>query len=120
LIHIAGSVYLVASVKTVSSQGVTKITERMALAAQQTTGKDAPTKQGERIDLVDSTKLNQSARAEQNGVSRFTQKRLDRLARDFTALHEEVKAGHLSVHRASIQAGFIRLCSVTTKLGRGT
>jgi hypothetical protein len=37
-----------------------------------------------------------------------SQTKLDRLARDFPDLHEEVKADYLTVHRASIQAGFIR------------
>lgn len=36
---------------------------------------------------------------------KFTRK-LDRLARDFPDLHEAVKTGQLTVHGASIQAGF--------------
>jgi hypothetical protein len=50
----------------------------------------------------------QKDRAEQNGISRPTQRKLDRLARDHPDLHERVKAGELSAHRAAIEAGFIK------------
>jgi hypothetical protein len=62
--------------------------------------------------------LSQKERAREAGVSYQTQQRLDRLARDFPPLHEEVKAGKLSVHRASIQAGFIREASPLEVLKR--
>jgi hypothetical protein len=44
-------------------------------------------------------------RAQENGVSRQTQNRLDRLARDFPELHDRIKAGELSVNAAWIAAG---------------
>jgi hypothetical protein len=50
----------------------------------------------------------QTERAEQNGISRRTQIKLDRLARERPDLHERVKAGELSAHRAAIEAGFIK------------
>jgi hypothetical protein len=50
----------------------------------------------------------QKERAERNGVSRYTQIKLDRLARERPDLHERVKAGELSAHRAAIEAGFIK------------
>jgi hypothetical protein len=78
----------------------------------------APAKQGERTDLVESTKLSQTKRAEANGVSRFTQKRLDRLARDYPALHEQVKQGVLTLHRAGIQAGFVKELTALDALKR--
>jgi methylphosphotriester-DNA--protein-cysteine methyltransferase len=68
--------------------------------------------------LSNLDKLGQVERANKNGVSRQTQIKIDRLARDFHDLHEEVKAGKLSVHRASIQAGFVRERTVLDKLQR--
>jgi hypothetical protein len=44
-------------------------------------------------------------RARRNGVSRQTQQRLDRLARDFPELHADVAGGRLSVNAAWIKAG---------------
>jgi hypothetical protein len=48
----------------------------------------------------------QTTRAERNGISRKTQQKLDRLARDHPDLHEQVQEGELSVNRAAILAGF--------------
>jgi hypothetical protein len=50
----------------------------------------------------------QPVRASQNGVTNRTQRKLDRLARDFPSLHEEVKSGQSSVHGAYIQAGLAK------------
>jgi hypothetical protein len=51
--------------------------------------------------------LPQAVRAEQNGIGIVTQKKLDRLARDYPKLLERVRAGELSAHRAALEAGFI-------------
>ena len=50
----------------------------------------------------------QSTWAQELGISRYQQITLARLARDFPILHEGVKAGNLTVHRASINEGFVR------------
>lgn len=44
-------------------------------------------------------------RASSNNISRRTQIKLDRLARDFPQLHEKVKLGKLSINAAAIEAG---------------
>jgi hypothetical protein len=54
----------------------------------------------------------QPARAEKNGVGLRTQIKLDRIARERPDLHEEVQAGHLTIHRVSIQAGFVKEASL--------
>jgi hypothetical protein len=51
-------------------------------------------------------RTSQAERAKSSGVSRRSQQKLDRLARDFPDLHEQVKQGKLSPHRAGILAGF--------------
>jgi hypothetical protein len=50
----------------------------------------------------------QGDRSRENGVSKRTQEKIDRLARDFPALHERVKSGEMSVNAASIEAGIVR------------
>ncbi len=50
----------------------------------------------------------QGERAKGTGVSRYTQIKLDRLAREFPDLHERVKSGELSVNAAAIQAGIVK------------
>ena len=90
--------------------------DRWALAAQQTTGEVLPAGRSKEIDKLSIS--SQPQRAQQNGVGVVAQKKLDRLARDYPVLHEEVKAGHLSVHRAGIQAGFVKVCSPLNLLKR--
>ena len=60
----------------------------------------------------------QSARAESNGISDRTQRKLDRLAKDRPDLLERVQAGGLSVHRAAMDAGFVKPESGLTALNR--
>jgi hypothetical protein len=50
----------------------------------------------------------QKDRAEQNGISRPTQRKLDRLAKEHPDLHERVKAGELSAHRIGMRNDEIR------------
>ena len=50
----------------------------------------------------------QAARAGKAGVSRYTQQKLDRLARDRPDLLAEVRAGRLSAHRAALEAGIVK------------
>jgi len=50
----------------------------------------------------------QQSRAQQNGVGLRTQKKLDRLARDFPDLLEKVKRRELSVNRAAKEAGIVK------------
>jgi hypothetical protein len=51
-----------------------------------------PTKQGERVDIATVAKLSQQGRADANGVSHYTQRMLDRLARERPDLLAEVQA----------------------------
>jgi len=74
------------------------------------------TKQGKRIDITCqnlTSDSSQVARAESNGVSRYTQVKLDRLAKDRPDLLDRVKAKELSVQAAAIEAGII---SIPTRL----
>jgi len=50
----------------------------------------------------------QAARAKENGVSVYTQRKLDRLARDYPELHAKVSAGEMSVNKAAKAAGFVK------------
>jgi hypothetical protein len=59
----------------------------------------------------------QKEKARQNGVRRDTQQKLDRLARDFKALHEEVKAGKLSVFMGQTSTEFAKLFGARPLLG---
>ena len=49
----------------------------------------------------------QATRAKENGVSTYTQRKLDALARKRPDLLDEVRAGRLSAHRAALEAGII-------------
>ena len=60
----------------------------------------------------------QSARAESNGVSDRTQRKLDRLAKDRPDLLQRVKAKELSVQAAAIEAGIIKPLSVLDAVKR--
>lgn len=51
----------------------------------------------------------QQAWAESNGISSRTQRKLDRLARDRPDLLERVQHGEQSAHRATVEAGIIRV-----------
>ena len=69
------------------------------------------TKQGKRIDITCqnlTSDSSQVARAESNGVSRYTQVKLDRLAKDRPDLLDRVKAKELSVQAAAIEAGIVK------------
>jgi hypothetical protein len=50
----------------------------------------------------------QSARAEDGGISRYQQHKLDKLARLRPDLKRRVAQGELSVHRAALLAGFVK------------
>ena len=65
------------------------------------------TKQGnnQHRKISDTT---QSARADSNGVSQYTQRKLDRLAKDRPDLLERVKTKELSVQAAAIEAGIVK------------
>ena len=68
-------------------------------------------KQGKRIDITCqnlTSDSSQVARAESNGVSRYTQVKLDRLAKDRPDLLDRVKAKELSVQAAAIEAGIVK------------
>jgi hypothetical protein len=58
------------------------------------------TKQGERTDLANFAMLSQRQRAEKNGVSHYTQKKLDHLAGHRPDLLDEVHSGALSIDAA--------------------
>lgn len=82
--------------------------ERTRAAAKATKREDGPERRGERTDLADSAKLSQSARAQQQGVSRDTQKKLDALARTAPDLFAKVQAGELKCNAACIQVGIAK------------
>jgi len=50
----------------------------------------------------------QVVRAESNGISDRTQRKLDRLAKERPDLLERVKAGELKINRAAIEAGIVK------------
>ncbi len=60
----------------------------------------------------------QVSRAESNGVSDRTQRKLDRLAKDRPDLLQRVKAKELSVQAAAIEAGIIKPLSVLDAVKR--
>ena len=69
------------------------------------------TKQGKRIDITSEncrSESSQSARADSNGISDRTQRKLDRLAKDRPDLLDRVKAKELSVQAAAIEAGIVK------------
>ena len=82
------------------------------------------TKQGKRTDITSQnlrSESNQSTRAESNGVSQYTQRKLDRLAKDRPDLLNRVKAGELSVQAAAIKAGIVKapdVVEVAKRAGR--
>lgn len=90
--------------------------EAVAEAAQQTSGETLPPHRPPK-EVAEST-TSQVDRARARGVSLDTQKKLDRLARDFPSLHAQVAAGELSCHRAAVQAGIVRLPSALDLLKR--
>jgi hypothetical protein len=88
------------------------VRERVRRAAKKTTGEtlEANGYVAERAkgrQIIDPD--NQLHRATGNGVGVVTQRRLDRLAREFPKLHKQVCDGELSVHRASINAGIVKV-----------
>jgi hypothetical protein len=75
---------------------VLKSRARIQQAAQVTTGEALPARRPDKSQNLTVKTLGE--RANHNGVSRYTQIKLDRLARDFPALHQAVCSGALSVH----------------------
>ena len=70
------------------------------------------TKQGKRTDITSEncrSVSSQSARAESNGISDRTQRKLDRLAKDRPDLLQRVKDKELSVQKAAIEAGIVNV-----------
>jgi hypothetical protein len=60
----------------------------------------------------------QAARAKENGVSTYTQRKLDALARKRPDLLDEVRAGRLSAHAAAGKAGIIGMTTGNARAGR--
>ena len=75
------------------------------------------TKQGnnQHRKISDAT---QSARADSNGVSQYTQRKLDRRAKDRPDLLQRVKTKELSVQAAAIEAGIVIVPSVLEQAKR--
>ena len=76
---------------------------------------------GKRIDITSEncrSESSQSARADSNGISDRTQRKLDRLAKDRPDLLQRVKAKELSVQAAAIEAGIIKPLSVLDAVKR--
>jgi hypothetical protein len=61
-----------------------------------------------KMETEDSAVSTQAARAEANGVSSYTQRNLDHLARDAPELLERVRAGELSPYAAAVAAGIVK------------
>jgi len=66
------------------------------------------TYQGERVNFANLAKSSQQDRAASNEVSHYTQRKLDRLARDYPSLLSLVREGKLSTHAAAKEAGFVK------------
>jgi hypothetical protein len=84
---------------------------RIVAAAEKTTGEVLPVEGyiAEREKGLQIANPNsQRSRAEQNGVSKRTQEKLDALARSRPDLLDEVKAGRRSAHAASLEAGIVK------------
>lgn len=80
---------------------------RMAKAAANTTGQNL----GHGGDRKSNAKVafdTQVERAKQNGISHYTQRKLDRLARERPDIHKLVSSGELSVAAAERAAGFAK------------
>lgn len=88
----------------VASVAAAAARERSIRAAEQTTGETLPAHSHPDVQFAHQKA---ATRAMQSGISRRSQIKLDRLARDYPALHERVKAGALSVNAAAIEAGFV-------------
>ena len=76
-------------------------------AAKATSKDTAPTKQGQRSDLQPA-QITQVKKAEESGVSRRHQQKLDALARSRPDLLEAVRAGIMSAHCAAVEAGIVK------------
>jgi hypothetical protein len=94
-------------------QGAEEIRSRVAKAAEATTGEVLPRAVGlnqhtgeDRYRQIAGT--TQQARAKAAGISTRTQRTLDRLAKVRPDLLDEVKAGHLSAHRAALEAKIVK------------
>lgn len=86
-----------------------------AAAANPETGKVLPRGGDQKSEQSKSmSKLDidtQAERAQQNGIGRQTQIKLDALARQAPELLEQVKEGRLSAHAAAIEAGIVKVPS---------
>jgi hypothetical protein len=94
-----------------------KASDRAKKAAEQTTGdvlpSDGSVNQHNPLGRVAKlATLPRKDRAIANGTSESNQKKLDRLVRDFPTLAADVRAGRLSVNRAAIEAGFVKLLDI--------
>jgi hypothetical protein len=91
---------------------LTVIRKRMVHAAKVTTGEVLPEGGDQKSEhaksLANLASDSQAKRAAKSGISPATQKKLDRLARDFPELREEVKEGRMSVDAAARKAGFVK------------
>lgn len=96
--------------------------EAMIAAARKTTGEVLPRggdQKSEKRKSIGNLPIDtQTARATQNGISPRTQRKLDRLARDYPPLLEKVQRGELSVHRAAQEAGFVKMATPLDMLKR--
>lgn len=85
-------------------------------AAAQTNGEVLPAHRPKKE--VSKFDTSQSERAAQNGISRYTQIKLDRLASKHPALHALVISGELSTHAAAKAAGIVKDSAPLTILRR--
>jgi hypothetical protein len=93
-------------------EAAAEIATRIANAAKATNGEVLPEGRPPAPEAGQETaqfrQLSQSKRAKENGVSRYTQQKLDALARLRPDLLEEVRAGRKSAHRAATEAGIVK------------
>lgn len=90
--------------------------ERRTAAAKATIGEVRPAHRVKDKEACNLHTSSQEERAQQAGISRRTQIKLDRLARERPDLLEEVKAGRLSAHGAAIEAGIVKVPTTLEKL----
>lgn len=88
---------------------VASAADRSRAAAAATTGEvlpaDGSVNPGNAAQFAHHT---QTAKAEQQGISRRTQQKLDAIARARPDLLEEIREGFMSVHAAAIEAGVVK------------
>lgn len=114
--------YLEATIGCGEQEAETKVRQRVRAAAANTTGEvrpqGRPSKNSDNDKLAKFASKSKAARASENGISHYTQQKLDRLASEHPKLMDQVRAGELSAHAAAVQAGIVRIPTPLEQLKR--